>query len=323
MNENVVDVVVVGGGAAGLSAAVVLGRARRSVVVVDAGAPRNAPAAGVHGFLTRDGMSPADLVETGRAEVARYGGRVVSCVATGARRVDDGFAVDLADGGVLLGRRLIVATGLVDELPDVPGLADRWGRDVVHCPYCHGWEIRDQAIGVLGTGPMAVHSALLFRQWSPDVVLFRHTAPELTDDQAEQLAARGITVVEGGVAALEVHDDKLTGVRLRSGEVVARQALAVTSGLRAQADVLRALGLETSPLEIAGHRVGDHAQADPTGATPIPGVWVAGNITDPLAQVVMAAGAGVKAAAAVNADLIAEETATAVAALRSREAVSR
>ncbi|WNV89210.1 NAD(P)/FAD-dependent oxidoreductase [Umezawaea sp. Da 62-37] len=323
MNENVVDVVVVGGGAAGLSAAVVLGRARRSVVVVDAGAPRNAPAAGVHGFLTRDGMSPSELVETGRAEVARYGGRVVSGVATGARRVDDGFAVDLADGGTLLGRRLVVATGLVDELPDVAGLADRWGRDVVHCPYCHGWEIRDQAIGVLGTGPMAVHSALLFRQWSADVVLFRHTAPELTDDQAEQLAARGITVVEGEVSALEVHDDRLTGVRLRSGEVIARQALAVTSRLHAQADVLRALGLETSPLEIAGHRVGDHAAADPTGATPIPGVWVAGNVTDPLAQVVMAASAGVKAAAAVNADLIAEETATAVAALRSREAVSR
>ncbi|PRY40744.1 thioredoxin reductase (NADPH) [Umezawaea tangerina] len=317
------DVVVVGGGAAGLSAAVVLGRARRSVVVVDAGAPRNAPAAGVHGFLTRDGMSPAELVATGREEVVRYGGEVVSCVATGARRVDGGFAVDLANGDAVLGRRLVVATGLVDELPDVPGLAQRWGRDVVHCPYCHGWEIRDRAIGVLGTGPMAAHSALLFRQWSDDVVLFRGAASELTAEQAEQLAARGITVVEDEVAGLEVHDDRLTGVRLRSGEVVARQALAVTSALRSQADVLRALGLETAPLEIMGHRFGDHAEADPTGATSIPGVWVAGNVTDPLAQVVMAAAAGVKAAAAVNADLIAEETAAAVAELRSRAAVAR
>ncbi|HEX6346036.1 NAD(P)/FAD-dependent oxidoreductase [Umezawaea sp.] len=316
MSENVVDVVVVGGGAAGLSAAVVLGRARREVVVVDSGSPRNAPAAGVHGFLTRDGISPGELVAIGRAEAERYGARVVDGVVADVANDGGGFVVALEDGATVRSRRLIVATGLADELPDVAGLAGRWGRDVVHCPYCHGWEVRDQAIGILATGPMATHSALLFRQLSDDVVLFRHTAPALSDEQAEQMAARGITVVEGEVVAVEVEDDRLTGVRLASGEVVARQAVAVTPKVGARADVLGALGVKATDWEMAGHVLGDHVAADPSGATEIPGVWVAGNVTDPRAQVVAAAAAGVQAAAAVNADLIAEETATAVAALR-------
>jgi thioredoxin reductase len=159
------DVVVVGGGAAGLSGALMLARARRSVVVLDAGAPRNAPAEGVHGLLARDGLPPAELLEHGRAEVRGYGGRVVAGeVAAVTRDPVGGFEVALVDGRALHARRVLVATGLVDELPAVPGLRDRWGRDVVHCPYCHGWEVRDQAIGVLATGPMSVHQALLFRQ---------------------------------------------------------------------------------------------------------------------------------------------------------------
>src|SRR5690606_29520712 len=134
------------GGAAGLSGAVTLGRARRSVVVVDAGSPRNAPATGVHGFLTRDGIGPRELVEIGRAEVERYGGTVLPATAVAARRTDDGFEVTLDDGRTIVARRLLVTTGLTDELPDVPGVAQRWGRDVVHCPYCHGWEVRDQPV---------------------------------------------------------------------------------------------------------------------------------------------------------------------------------
>jgi len=318
MSENVVDVVVIGGGAAGLSAAVVLGRARREVVVVDAGSPRNAPAEGVHGFLTRDGISPGELVAIGRAEAEKYGARIVDGVVTGVTNGDGGFVVELADGGVLRSRRLLVATGLVDELPDVAGLAERWGRDVIHCPYCHGWEVRDEPIGILATGPMATHSALMFRQLSDDVVVFRHTAA-LSDEQAEQLAARGITVVEGEVVAVEVEDDRLTGVRLASGEVVARTAVVVAPHVAARADVLGALGLKTTDWEMAGHVLGNHVAADAGGATEVPGVWVAGNVTDLRAQVVSAAAAGVMAAAGVNADLIAEETAAAVAALRAGE----
>jgi thioredoxin reductase len=147
------DVVVVGGGPAGLSAALVLARARRTVAVVDAGEPRNAPAAHLHGFLSRDGMPPHDLVAAGRAEVAGYGGSLIDDTVVD---VAPGFHVRLAGGSSLHARRILVATGLRDELPDIPGVRERWGRDLLHCPYCHGYEVRDQPLGVLGGTPEAV-----------------------------------------------------------------------------------------------------------------------------------------------------------------------
>jgi thioredoxin reductase len=309
------DVAVIGGGAAGLSAAVVLARARRSVIVIDAGSPRNAPAAAVHGFLTRDGISPAALIEAGQQEMVHYGGLVVHGQAQAARRTADGFELTLDDGRLVAARRLVVTTGLVDELPDVPGVRERWGRDVLHCPYCHGWEFRDQPLGILGTGPRAVHQALLFRQWTSDVVLFTHTAPALTDEQAEQLAARGIRVIPGIVDSLEVIDDRLAGVRLHDGTRVARRALVVSPRFVARSQVLATLGLHPSPHPLG---VGKYIAADATGLTAVPGVWVAGNVTDLMAQVVTAAAGGVAAAAAVNADLIAEDTQRAVIAYRDR-----
>ncbi len=322
------DVVIIGGGAAGLSAALALGRARRTVLVVDAGAPRNAPAGHVHNYLAREGITPADLLAAGRAEVASYGGHVVTGTVALAERLDgskdddpaDGarFRVVLADGRSVRARRLLVATGLVDELPDVPGVAERWGRDVLHCPYCHGWEVRDQAIGVLATGPMGVHGALLFRQWSSDVTLFLHTAQALSDEHREQLTARGIIVVEGEVAALEVVDDQLTGVRLRSGDVVPRRAVVVAPRFSARADVLTTLGLEATEQQVGGHVIGSHIAADATGATAVPGVWVAGNVADVHAQVISAAAAGLHTGAAINADLVAEDTAHAVTAHRTQ-----
>ncbi|NUS64148.1 MAG: NAD(P)/FAD-dependent oxidoreductase, partial [Saccharothrix sp.] len=236
------DVVVVGGGAAGLNGALMLARSRRSVAVIDAGSPRNAPADGVHGLLARDGMPPAELLDLGRAEVRRYGGHVVDGEVTAVTREDDRFMVALADGRAVRARRLLVTTGLVDELPAVPGVRERWGRDVVHCPYCHGWEVRDQAIGVLATGPTAVHQALLFRQLSADVTLFSHTQPP-TAEQAEQLTARGIDVVAGEVAAVEVAGDRIVGVRLADGRAVAREVVVVASRMVARAGFLAALGL--------------------------------------------------------------------------------
>lgn len=309
------DVVVVGGGTAGLGGALMLGRSRRSVLVIDAGEPRNAPAAGVHGFLTRDGMSPAALLEAGRAEVRGYGARVLDGRVASAESVDGGFAVTLEDGSRVGARRLLVTTGLVDELPDVPGVRERWGRDVLHCPFCHGWEVRDLPIGILASGPMAVHQALLFRQLTADLTLFLHTAPEPTDEEAEQLAARGITVVEGEVASLEIHEDRLTGVRLQNGEVISRSVVVVGPRFAARAGMLAGLGLETTAHPSG---MGEHIEADAMGLTAVPGVWVAGNVTNPTAQVLGSANAGAMAGAAIHADLIAEDTREAVAAHRDR-----
>jgi thioredoxin reductase len=310
------DVVVVGGGAAGLSGAVALARSRRRVLVVDAGQPRNAPAGHVHNYLGREGTPPAELLAAGRRELADYGGEIVLDPAVGAEQTDEGFLVTLASGRSVRSRRLLVATGLVDELPDVPGLAERWGRDVLHCPYCHGYEVRDRAIGVLATGPAVMHQAMLFRRLTDDVIVFQHTAPALGPDEREQLAARGIALVEGEVAAVENDGDRLTGVRLRSGEVVARDALVVAPRFAARADVLSGLGLAAVDQEMAGVVVGAAVPADPTGATAVPGVWVAGNVADLRAQVVSAAAAGLNAGAMINADLVAEETRQAVIAYR-------
>jgi thioredoxin reductase len=312
------DVAVIGGGAAGLSAALMLAPSRRSVLVIDAGMPRNAPAAGVHGFLTRDGISPTELLEIGRAEVERYGGIVWHGQARGAQRIVDGhasgFEVSLDDGRRIVARRLIVTTGLTDDLPNIPGLRERWGRDVLHCPYCHGWEVSDQAVGILATGPMAVHQALLFRQLTPDVMLFTHTAPALEEGQAERLAALGIRIVDGPVASVEAADDRLAGVVLQDGTSVARQALVVAPRFVANATLLADLGLATTAAPLG---TGEYIAADPTGRTAIPGVWVAGNVADLKAQVVTAAAGGAMAGAAVNADLVDEDADRAVAIYRA------
>jgi thioredoxin reductase len=231
------DVAVIGGGAAGLNGALMLARSRRSVVVVDSGAPRNSPAVGVHALLGHDGIPPSELIERGRAEVRRYGGQVITGEVTTAARDGDWFVLALADGRSARARRLLVASGLVDELPDMPGVRERWGRDVVHCPYCHGWEVRDQAIGVLSSGPMSVHQALLFRQLSSDVIYLTHGMPP-NGEQAEQLAARGIRVVDRKVASLEVVEDRLVGVRLRDGTVIDRDALVVAPRMVARAGFL-------------------------------------------------------------------------------------
>ncbi len=307
------EIVVVGGGAAGLGAALVLARARRSVLVVDSGQPRNTPADGVHGYLGREGTSPRELLAIGRAEVTGYGGEVVAGEVAAAQRLDDGrFRLLLADGSTVTAQRLLVTTGLVDELPPVPGLQQRWGRDVLHCPYCHGWEVRDRAVGVLATGPLAVHQALLWRQWSGDVTLLQHTAPDFSAGERERLAARGIRVVPGKAVGLEVDADRLTGVRLADGTAVAVQALAVATRMVARAGFLAGLGLAATPQEVDGHVIGEYLATDATGRTEVPGVWAAGNVTALNEQVIGAAAAGARAAAMINADLVEEEVRRAV-----------
>ncbi len=296
------DVVVVGGGPAGLNGAMMLGRSRRSVLVVDAGEPRNAPADAVHGLLGHDGTPPTELLARGRAEVERYGGHLVSGTVDSVAARDDGFTVALADGRTVRARRLLVTTGLVDELPDVPGLRERWGRDVVHCPYCHGWEVRDGAIGVLGTGPMSVHQALLFSQLSSDVTLVLHAGSAPDPEQAALLAARGVRVVAGEVAAVEVVDDRILGLRLGDGTLVERDTVAVATRMVARGSLLASLGLD--PVDHPSG-MGVHVPAEPvTGRTTVPGVWAAGNVVDLSAQVGASAAAGALAGAHINMDLV-------------------
>lgn len=296
MKTDTHDVIVIGGGAAGLSAALVLGRARRRVVVIDSGDPRNAPAAHMHGYLSRDGMPPADLLRQGREEAAGYGvelvpGRVVSA--------EPGFSVRLTDGSTMAARRLLLATGATDVLPEIPGAAERWGRDFLHCPYCHGWEVRDQRLGVLATGPGSVEHAHLVRQWSDELLFFAHTH-ELAGDEREQLEARGIGVVDGEVRRLVVEQDQLAGVELADGRVVERTAFFIRPGLRPRLDgPLEELGCELDELGFV--------RVDGVGATSVSGVWAAGNVANPRAQVITAAGEGSAAAIAINSDLVQED----------------
>lgn len=299
------DVIVIGGGAAGLSAALVLSRARRTVLVVDGGEPRNAPAEHLHGYLSRDGMHPAELLAVGRTEVEGYGGEIItSTVKNLMPDGTDGFWVLLANEQRIRTRRLVVATGLRDELPDIPGLQDRWARDVLHCPYCHGHEVRDRQLGVIGGTPGAVRYAQIVRQWSHDVVLF--TPPEiLTPAERTQLLARAIGVVEGTIEQLVIDaTDQLCGVQMADGCVVPRDALFVPPHFVANNNLLLPLGCD--------HDAEGWVTIDGSGRTSVPGVWAAGNVVDPRAQVITAAGAGSAAAIALNADLVDEDVRTAV-----------
>lgn len=294
------DVVVIGGGAAGLSAALVLTRARRRVAVVDTGQPRNAPAAHMHGFLGSDGLPPSQLLAAGRDEVKGYGGHLIAGTVT---RINPHLDIRLEDGAMLRARRALVTTGLRDQLPEIPGVAERWGRDLLHCPYCHGYEVRDQPLGVLGGSPESVAHAHLIAQWSHDVVYFTD-GTMLTGQQREQFLARAIGVLDAPVERLVVEDDRLTGVQLTTGQVVPRSAVFVRPRLVPNDRLLTDLGCVL-------HADGRVA-VDATGRTSVPDVWAAGNAVNPRAQVITAAGEGSAAAIDINNDLVEEDIPIAV-----------
>jgi thioredoxin reductase len=295
MENETYDVAIIGGGAAGLSAALVLGRARRRVVVIDAGSPRNAPAEHMQGFLSRDGLPPAELISTAREEVRRYG---VEILGDRVEAAEPGFSLRLASGRTVAARHVLLTTGATDELPDIAGARERWGRDFLHCPYCHGWEVRDQSLGVLATGPGSVPYAHLLRQWTDDVILFTH-AHAITDDERAALDIRGIGIVDGPVRGLVVDDDRLQAVELTDGRAVPRAALFMPPALRAHAaGPAAALGCEL--------KADGLVRSDSDGRTSVPDVWVAGNATNPRAQVITAAGEGSAVAIAINTELVAD-----------------
>lgn len=298
------DVIVVGGGAAGLSAALMLGRARRRVLVIDAGAPRNRFSDHMHGVLGNDGTAPSELVRLGRAEVAAYGVEVVDGSAEVVREVGGGLEVVLADGAVERSRALVVATGITDELPDVPGLAERWGSSVLHCPYCHGWEVRDQRIGVLATSPMAMHQAQLVRQWSDRIVLFSAAMGELDPAAEQRLRARGVDIVTAPVVEVVGDGARLRGIRTEDDVVTGVDAIFTAGAPRPHDGFLAGLDLPRAE-QPAG--LGSFLAVDQGGRTGHERIWAVGNVASPMANVPMVVAAGTMAGAAINAALVTED----------------
>lgn len=304
------DVAVVGGSAAGLAAALQLGRQRRSVIVIDSGEPRNAPAAHMHGYLGFEGRPPADLIEVGREEVRSYGGEILSGRVTNVARLDDGrFRVDLEGDEAIVARRVLAATGLVDELPDVEGLAEHWGAGVIHCPFCHGYEVRDQRIVLIVAGPMGLHPAGLWRQLTDRLTVVLHDSVDVDDAELDALRANGVEIVDERATRIVTDDNgRVVGVELAEHDRIDADAVAVSSSFRVRAEPFTSLGLQP---EAHPSGRGDFVETDFTGATAIPGLYAAGNITDPSHQVLQAAAQGSRVGAMISFDLAGEDMAAA------------
>jgi thioredoxin reductase len=285
------DVVVVGGGPAGLSGALVLARARLAVALVDAGEPRNAAAPHMHAFLGRDGLAPLELVRAGREEIGRYGVPVYETAARDATRDGDGFSVALASGERLHCRRLLLATGVRDPLPSIPGLQELFGVSVHHCPFCDGWEERDRPIAVLGRGGVGARFAIKLKRWSDDVVLVTNGPSRLRLLDRERLAAYGIAVRSEAVERLEGEGGRLSRVVFAEGEPLARGALFFVARPRQRSDLAARLGARFTR---KGMVRADHRQA-----TDVPGLFVAGDASRDVQLAVVAAAEGVKAAVAI------------------------
>ncbi|MFP5488140.1 MAG: methyltransferase domain-containing protein, partial [Acidimicrobiia bacterium] len=248
-----------------------------------------------------DGLPPADLVDIGRTEVASYGAEIIHdrvVDVTGDDR--EGFGVVLAGGGCLVARRVVVATGLVDELPDIEGLAERWGRDVIHCPFCHGYEARDQRIVQIVTSAVGQHQALLFRQLTDDLTVVLHDDTEMTSEARAELAADQIEIHDTSVSRIVIDDDTLCGVELDDGTILEASVVVVGPTFRARTAPLAGLDLDSVPHPSG---LGDHLPVDDMGRTTVSGVYAAGNVTDPSQQVLHAAAAGSRVGAMVAADL--------------------
>jgi thioredoxin reductase/SAM-dependent methyltransferase len=303
------DVIVIGGGPAGLSTALMLGRARRSVIVVDAGSPRNRFAAHMHGVLGHEGTPPRDLLARGRREAEQYGVRFRAGTVSHVGEDADGVEVVLESGAALAARALVVATGITDALPDVPGLAERWGQSVLHCPYCHGWEVRDLRLGVLLTSPAGLHQASLLRQWSDRVVVFTAGAGELDAETRRGLQARGTVLEDAPVVEVLGHGSTVTAAVTADGRTIPLDAVFTAGMPRPHDGFLTGLALERA--ESFG---ADLLAVDATGRTSSPRIWAVGNVVHPPANVPMSMGAGSAAGAAVNAALVAEDDRRALAA---------
>jgi len=285
------DVAVVGASAAGLAAALQLARQLRSVIVIDAGDPRNAPAAHMHGYLGREGTSPAELTAIGREEVRSYGAEVIDGRATDVTLTDDGlFQVHLTGGHSVVARRVLAATGLLDELPDIDGLADHWGVGVIHCPFCHGFEVRDRRIVQVVTHPLQLHPAALYHRLSDRLTVVLHEGVDADAGELDILRAAGVPIIATPVARVTTaNDGSISGVQLADGRTLNADAVAIGPRFRARCEPFASLGL--APTEHPTG-LGDYVESDQNGATSVPGLYVAGNVTNPMQQVLHAAADG-------------------------------
>ncbi len=293
------DVIIIGGSFAGLSAAMQLARARRQVLLVDAARPRNRYAAHAHGFLGQDGVPPQEIVANARAQLARYptvsflDGEAIQALAQ-----DGGFAVVMAGGEQVRGARLILATGMRDELPPLPGLQARWGQTVLHCPYCHGFEVAGEPLGVLAAHPMSVHQAMLLPDWGP-TTYFTQGQFEPSPEDARHLAARGVHVERTPVVALLGEAPALTGVVLDDGREVPLRALFVASRVHMASPLAGQLGCEfdEGPL-------GPVIRVDDMKQTTVPGVFAAGDASTPMSNATLASASGVMAGVCAHRSLV-------------------
>ncbi len=301
------DVAVIGGSAAGLAAALQLGRQRRSVIVVDSGEPRNAPAEHMHSYLGYEGRPPSELTAVGREEVRSYGGEILAGRVSHVTRTDDGgFRVELVGGNYLVARRVVAAIGLVDELPDIDGLAGHWGRDVIHCPFCHGFEVRDRRIVQVVTHPMGLHTVVLWRQLSAQLTVVLHDPIDVDGSELDALRASGVDVrYEQASRIVTGVDGHVMAVELSDHERIDADAVVVGPRFTVRAEPFASLGVAP-----AAHPsgLGDFLEADATGATAVPGLYAAGNVTDPSQQVLQAAAHGSRVGAMISFSLAEDDT---------------
>jgi thioredoxin reductase len=288
----VLDVVVIGGGPAGLSAALLLGRCRRHVVVCDAGRPRNAAADALHGYLTRDGVPPSELLRLGREELRPYAVELRQVLVTDVVQALNGFEVHLETGERLAARTVLLATGVQDHLPEIPGLADCYGISVHHCPYCDGWEVRDRMLAVIGQGAGAAGLALSLKTWSDRVVLCTNGRARVSPDHRRQLASHGVAVVDRRITAVDHEHGRVRALKVDGGDAIACEAVFFATGQTPQSDLPKRLGCDIT-------RKGT-VKTDRLGQTCVPGLYVVGDASRDVQFVIVAAAEGAKAAVAIN-----------------------
>jgi thioredoxin reductase len=294
------DVVIVGGSAAGLSAALVLGRSRRKVLVCDTNQPRNGPSPTAHSIFTRDGTPPADLLAIGRGQLDAYGVEVRSIAVTHAQAADqDVFLLVLANGEQVRSRKVLLATGVRDVLPPIAGIEQFWGISVLHCPYCHGWEVRDQPIAVLSSCETAVYLAYLLRNWSRDLALCTNGFGQLSEAERDRIASLNIPIYERPIAQLEGEQAQLEGIRFADGTLLKRRSLFVRPTQEQRSYLAHDLGCELGE--------GGIIKVDEQGQTSVMGIYAAGDMMRQMQQIIFAAADGARAAMAINHTFVQEE----------------